>query len=197
VTSCRAHRSSNAAFLAGSINTVSLAVLSSIKCLICALHYNEKRIKDVSKVNLDMLWPHHQWFDQLSRSSITCNFVKPRLKLIQYTPYAGYHPQVCAAMWRQGCHVRLISPLLRQHDCEIDLLPISRQFGDELWSVEAFVDAMQWLDATCFSATDPREVQQACAANPEWNLCCVRYASSSADTLCSASNLLHAVLDPK
>ena len=36
------------------------------------------------------------------------------------------------------------------------------------------------IDAACFAAADPREVESACNAHPEWQLRCVRYDGSDA-----------------
>ncbi|VTU46160.1 hypothetical protein [Variovorax sp. PBL-E5] len=42
---------------------------------------------------------------------------------------------------------------------------------------------MTWLDAACYAAADPREVDAACQEHPEWRLRCVRYEGSDANLL--------------
>jgi hypothetical protein len=96
------------------------------------------------------------------------------LKLIQYLPPGGV-PHVCAAIWREGDHVRLASPLLRRRRGVRDPRSYVRQFPDGLASINAFEDTMTWLDAACYAATDPRDVEAACQQHPEWQLRCTQY----------------------
>jgi hypothetical protein len=48
---------------------------------------------------------------------------------------------------------------------------------------------LEWLDAACFAATDPREVVRACDDNPDWHLQCVRFDGSD-EALAAISALL-------
>jgi hypothetical protein len=96
------------------------------------------------------------------------------LKLVQYLP-AGEDPVVCAAIWREGDHVHLASPLLPTSRGVRDPQAYMRQFPHRIASIDAFAETMTWLDAACFAAADPREVESACEAHPEWQLRCVRY----------------------
>ena len=34
---------------------------------------------------------------------------------------------------------------------------------------------MTWLEAACYAASDPRDVEAACQQHPEWQLRCIRY----------------------
>ena len=96
------------------------------------------------------------------------------LELIEYLPSGG-EPHVCAAIWREGDHVQLASPLLRTQRGVRDPRSYVRQFPGSLASIDAFADTMTWLEAACFAATDPREIETACRQHPEWQLRCVRY----------------------
>jgi hypothetical protein len=112
------------------------------------------------------------------------------LKLVQYLP-AGDEPVVCAAIWREGDHVHLTSPLLPTRHGVRDPQAYMRQFPQGLASIDAFEETMTWLDAACYAAADPREVESACEAHPEWQLRCVRYDGSDA-TLSGLTGLIHA-----
>ena len=112
------------------------------------------------------------------------------LKLVQYLPPGG-EPHACAAIWREGDHVHLASPLLRTRHGVLDPQPYVRQFPDALASIDAFEETMTWLDAACYAASDPREVQTACEQHPEWLLRCVRYDGSDA-TLLGLAGLIRA-----
>lgn len=101
------------------------------------------------------------------------------LKLIQYRPRGG-EPHVCAAIWREGDHVHLAAPLLRTRGGVRDPRSYVRQFPDGLGSINAFEDTMTWLEAECYAATDPREVEAACQQHPEWHLRCTRYDGGDA-----------------
>ncbi len=101
------------------------------------------------------------------------------LKLVLYLPAAD-DPVVCAAIWREGDHVHLASPLLPDRSGVFDPQVYVRQFPHGIASVDAFEETMSWLDAACFAAADPREVESACEAHPEWQLRCVRYDGSDA-----------------
>jgi len=104
------------------------------------------------------------------------------LKLVQYLP-PGAQPHVCAAIWREGDHVHLASPLLPMRHGVRDPQSYVRQFPDALASIDAFEDTMTWLDAACYAAADPREVETACLEHPEWQLQCIRYDGSDAALL--------------
>jgi hypothetical protein len=65
----------------------------------------------------------------------------------------------------------------------LDPQPYVRLFPNAVASLEAFEETMTWLDATCYAATDPRQVQAACQQHPEWRLQCVRYDGSDATLL--------------
>lgn len=112
------------------------------------------------------------------------------LKLVQYLP-AGDEPVVCAAIWREGDHVHLASPLLPTRHGVRDPQAYVRQFPHGMASIDAFEDTMTWLDAACYAAADPREVESACEEHPEWQLRCVRYDGSDA-TLSGLTGLIHA-----
>ncbi len=100
------------------------------------------------------------------------------LKLVQYEP-PGAQPHVCAAIWCDGERVQLVSPL-REQSGEPDPGRYQREFPDVFASVGAFEEALAWLDAACFAAGDPRDVQKACDRHPEWFLRCVRCDESIA-----------------
>lgn len=104
------------------------------------------------------------------------------LKLVQYLP-AGDEPVVCAAIWREGDHVHLTAPLLPTRHGVRDPGPYMRQFPQGLASIDAFEDTMTWLDATCYAATDPREVESACEASPDCQLRCIPYDGSDTNLL--------------
>jgi hypothetical protein len=112
------------------------------------------------------------------------------LKLVQYLP-AGDEAVVCAAIWREGDHVHLTSPLLPIRHGVRDPRAYMRQFPQGLASIDAFEETMAWLDAACYAAADPREVELACAEHPEWQLRCIRYDGSDA-TLSGLTGLIHA-----
>jgi hypothetical protein len=112
------------------------------------------------------------------------------LKLVQYLPPGG-EPHVCAALWREGNHVHLASPLLRTRHGVRDPQAYVRQFPDALASIETFEETMTWLDAACYAASDPREVEMACEQHPEWRLHCIRYDGSDA-TLVGLGGLIRA-----
>ena len=104
------------------------------------------------------------------------------LKLVQFLP-PGEEPHVCAALWREGDYVRLASPLMRARRGVWDPKAYVRQFPDALLSIDAFEEAMTWLDAACYAAADPREVEATCLQHPEWQLRCIRYNGSDANLL--------------
>lgn len=109
---------------------------------------------------------------------------RPRhnLKLVQFLPPGG-KAQVCAALWREGDYVHLASPLMRTRRGVRDPKCYARQFPDALASIDTFEETMTWLDAACYAASDPREVDAACQQHPEWRLRCVRYDGSDANLL--------------
>ena len=113
-----------------------------------------------------------------------------RLKLVQYLPRGG-EPHVCAAIWREGARVHLVSPLLRTLRGVCDPQSRARRFPDGPASIDAFEDSMSWLDAACYAASDPHEVDAACEQHPEWQLRCVRYDGGDASLL-ALSGLLRA-----
>jgi hypothetical protein len=100
-----------------------------------------------------------------------------QLMLVQYEP-PGTLPHVCAAIWREGEHVQLASPLREQVDAP-DPGRYRREFPDAFASVGAFEQTLVWLDAACYAAGDPGEVDEACAHHPEWFLRCVRCDEST------------------
>ena len=106
--------------------------------------------------------------------------------LVQFLPPGG-NPQVCAAIWREGDFVRLASPLMRTRHGVKDLRAFARQFPDALASIDAFEEAMTCLDAACYAAVDPHDVDTACQLYPEWRLQCVRYDVSDSSLLGLAS----------
>lgn len=118
------------------------------------------------------------------------------LKLVQYLPSRG-EPHVCAAIWREGDHVHLVSPLLRTRRGVRDPRSYARQFPEGLASIDAFEDTMIWLDAACYAAADTREVAEACRQHPECQLRCIQYDGSDA-TLLGSAGLIRAVerVDP-
>ncbi len=104
------------------------------------------------------------------------------LMLVQFLPPGG-EPNVCAALWREGDYVHLASPLMRVRHGVRDPKSYARQFPDDLGSIDTFEEAMAWLDAACYAAADPSEVDAACHQHPEWRLRCVRYDASDANLL--------------
>jgi hypothetical protein len=112
------------------------------------------------------------------------------LKLVQFLPPGG-KAQVCAALWRDGDYVHLASPLMRARRGVRDPKSFARQFPDALASIDTFEETMTWLDAACYAAVDPREVDAACQQHPEWRLRCVRYEGSDANLL-SLAGLIRA-----
>lgn len=99
---------------------------------------------------------------------------KRHLELVQYTA-PGERPGVCAAIWREGNYVHLASPLLPLRQGVRDPQAYGRQFPQSMASIDDFADAMTWLDAACYAAADPHEVELACNAHPEWRLQCIPY----------------------
>jgi hypothetical protein len=118
------------------------------------------------------------------------------MKLVQYLPSGG-EPHVCAAIWREGDHVHLASPLLRTRHGVRDPRSYLRQFPDALASIDAFEDTMTWLDAVCYAAADPHEVETACQEHPEWQLRCIPYDGGDG-TLLGLAGLIRAAerVDP-
>lgn len=116
-----------------------------------------------------------------------------RLKLVQYLPRGG-EPQVCAAIWREGARVHLVSPLLRTRRGGRDPQSGTRERADGPASIDAFQDSMSWLDAACYAASDPHEVDAACRQHPEWQLRCIGYDAGDA-ALLALSGLLRATKD--
>jgi len=112
------------------------------------------------------------------------------LKLVQYLPSGG-EPRVCAAIWRKGNYVHLASPLMKTRGGVRDPRPYVQQFPEGLASIDAFEETMTWLDAACYAAADPREVEAACQQHPEWQLRCIRYDGSDT-TLLSLAGLIRA-----
>jgi hypothetical protein len=104
------------------------------------------------------------------------------LMLVQFLPPGG-EPRVCAALWREGDRVHLAAPLMRARNGVRDPKSYARQFPDALASIDAFEEAMTWLDAASYGAADPREVDTACQQHPEWRLRCVRYDGGDASLL--------------
>lgn len=113
------------------------------------------------------------------------------LKLVQFLPPGG-KAQVCAALWREGDYVHLASPLMRTRHGVRDPKAYAQQFPDALASIDSFEETMTWLDAACYAAADPREVDAACQEHPEWRLRCVRYDGSDANLL-GLGSLIRAV----
>lgn len=115
---------------------------------------------------------------------------KRHLKVVQYLPLNG-EPTACAAIWSEGGYVHLASPLARTRRGVLDPQPYVRMFPDALALIDAFEETMTWLDAACYAATDPRQVEAACRQHPEWRLQCVRYDGSDA-TLLGMGGLIRA-----
>lgn len=107
---------------------------------------------------------------------------KRHLKVVQYLPPEG-EPQTCAAIWSEGGYVHLASPLARIRRGVLDPQPYVRMFPDAVGSIEAFEETMTWLDAACYAATDPVQVEAACRQHPEWRLQCIGYDGSDATLL--------------
>lgn len=120
---------------------------------------------------------------QFNKPTATCGArLNHHLMLVQFLPPGG-KPQVCAALWREGDYVHLASPLMRARHGVRDPKSYARQFPDALASIDAFEEAMTWLDAACYAAADPSDVDAACQQHPEWRLRCVRYDGSDANLL--------------
>ncbi|CAN7754080.1 MULTISPECIES: hypothetical protein [unclassified Variovorax] len=108
------------------------------------------------------------------------------LMLVQFLPPGG-EPRVGAALWREGDRVHLAAPLMRARNGVRDPKSFARQFPDALASIDAFEEAMTCLDAACYAAADPHEVDTACQLYPEWRLQCLRYDGSDSSLLGLAS----------
>ena len=117
---------------------------------------------------------------------------KRHLKVVQYLPPDG-EPTACAAIWSEGGYVHLASPLARTRRGVPDAPRHPRTFPEAVASIDAFEETMTWLDAACYAATNPRQVEAACRQHPEWRLQCVRYDGGDA-TLLGMGALLRAAL---
>lgn len=117
------------------------------------------------------------------------------MKMVQYLPPNGA-PSACAAIWGQDGYVHLTSPLAHTHGGVVDPWPYVRMFPEVVASIDAFEETMTWLDAACYAATDPRQVEAACRENPEWRLQCVRYDGSDT-TLLGLGRLIRAAVGLK
>jgi hypothetical protein len=128
---------------------------------------------------------------QFNKPTAACRSqLNHNLMLVQFLPPGG-KPQVCAALWRESDYVHLASPLMRARSGVRDPTSYARQFPDALTSIDDFEEAMTWLDAACYAAADPREVDTACQQHPEWRLRCVRYGGSD-DNLLGLAGLIRA-----
>ncbi len=100
------------------------------------------------------------------------------LSLIYYHPRGTETARTCAAIWEESNQVRLVSPFLRKCDGIVDPQPFIKKFPCAGAAVEPFERAMEWLDSTCYAATESAQVQLACNAEWEWGLRCVPYDAS-------------------
>ncbi|HEU5294749.1 MAG TPA: hypothetical protein VFU71_08160 [Burkholderiaceae bacterium] len=79
------------------------------------------------------------------------------------------------AVWRGERRLHWASPLQRHFEGIFDPLPFMLRFPDAQPELSHFEAAIEWLDAVCFGASDPAEIQRACASEPSWRLHCLRY----------------------
>ena len=97
------------------------------------------------------------------------------MKLIWYEPAGPAKAQAIGAVWRGERRLHWASPLQRRFNGIFDPLPFMLRFPNAQTELAHFEMAMQWLDAVCFGADDPVDVQGACSSEPDWRFRCVRY----------------------
>jgi hypothetical protein len=98
-----------------------------------------------------------------------------RIWLIWYEPSMPSAMRAIGAVWRDGCRLRWASPLQRRFEGIFDPLPFMLRFPDAQTEVSHFEAAIEWLDAVCFGASDPVEIQRACVNETGWRLHCLCY----------------------
>jgi hypothetical protein len=79
------------------------------------------------------------------------------------------------AVWRGERRLHWASPLQRRFEGIFDPLPFMLRFPDAQSELAHFEAAIAWLDALCFGASDPVDIQSACASEPDWRLRCLCY----------------------
>ncbi len=99
------------------------------------------------------------------------------IQLLRYTPGFGA-ARAIGAVWRDGARLHWASPLARRFEGLFDPLPFMLCFPDAQPECAQFERGLEWLDAECFAASDPQQVRDSCAANPEWHLSCQAYPGS-------------------
>lgn len=87
--------------------------------------------------------------------------------------------RICAAIWDEHDHVHLASPLLRRRGGILDPQPFIKKFPCAVGMVDAFERSMEWFDSVSYAAQTTGQVRQACEAEPEWGLSCIRYDGSN------------------
>lgn len=98
-----------------------------------------------------------------------------RIWLIWYEPSMPGAMRAIGAVWRGERRLHWASPLQRHFEGIFDPLPFMLRFPDAQPELSHFEAAIEWLDAVCFGASDPAEIQRACASEPSWRLHCLRY----------------------
>jgi len=98
-----------------------------------------------------------------------------RVWLIWYEPRSPGAMRAIGAVWCDERRVHWASPLLRHFEGIFDPLPFMLRFPDVQTELSHFEAALEWLDAVCFGAAEPGDVQRACEREPEWRLRCMCY----------------------
>ena len=101
------------------------------------------------------------------------------LHLLQYAPRSGGQPRVFGAVWMDQQRLRWASPLVHWLDGFFNPQPFMVRFQDAIHEVALFEEAIVWLDAVCYAAAGPSEVQQACLGPLDWGLSCFEYSELS------------------
>jgi hypothetical protein len=101
--------------------------------------------------------------------------VSKRVWLIWYEPSTSGATRAIGAVWRGERRLHWASPLQRHFEGIFDPLPFMLRFPDAQTELSHFEAAIEWLDAVCFGASDPVEVQRACANEPGWRMRCLCY----------------------
>ena len=101
------------------------------------------------------------------------------LHLLQYAPRSGGQPRVFGAVWMDQQRLRWASPLVHWLDGVFNPQPFMVRFQDAIHEVALFEEAIVWLDAVCYAAAGPSEVQQACLGPLDWGLSCFEYSELS------------------
>jgi hypothetical protein len=98
-----------------------------------------------------------------------------RIWLIWYEPSIPGAMRAIGAVWRGERRLHWASPLQRHFEGIFDPLPFMLRFPDAQTELAHFEAAIGWLDAACFGAANPAEIQNACAREPSWRFRCLGY----------------------